>query len=888
MQQEVSVFIYVYDPLVTNNDSLTNEMKSVIKDFESLIKICHQHSESDSQLVIVTESLHCSVLHNLPRQPDMFNCGLFSVAFAIGFNSSEESLEENHKININPDIQSLHCGSICNFQMIRSLKTPLNIQGFRARLTMILSEPLFHFCFPGTIAQEKNIGHDQRGFSLEGSSYCNTQSSSSTQINIEVIKISSESPTNSHSILPCPTTPITYQTNTETNDGINVEQHNDFYLDSSKYYEVHKDQVDDIKDMDEMSDASESGESDHCINMWMDDTEGTSQNLVNPVVDKQNVENRNPEPSVDKNTGMVPICIENFEKITATATGNIDTADNVMTMRLRNISDSNVGYNSTLESKDTFNSSKTFYDEFKESLKDDDMVYQDIIYPSSMDSDDSEFRLDLKTTLQTHSADLYISDLTDTSCDDLQISNADSDSSEPLPLTFDELYKAEKLREQLYKEEKKKKLEKELKADPSFKPSDPTSTTFSSGSSVDDDTSSSPDVSFSFTEEDPIWRISSLRELKAAHVQDRNCISFTSYIALLLETHPTLSKMSTDHFIKEFELEMDAVKKTVGKRKSVYSKQSWHQLPKAIKQYLEAASIMISGDKEILRKFFIDMRLSSSDIPNPNNMGKGYNGTSIDIDSLRSMGNHLGNVIPHGGSTIIMSGKNISTLKKELPKSISYKIWDNKEERGFLELKEVPHFQIMTSRNHKSKIFLCLPNFDSSETCNKSFVLKESFRKTIIDKLIIPAISAMNTPNERINFFSSSRIAMEKSRNEKGQLGNTHIDLSNKGVEQLSKRMQDIITTAEDILTQQAFDFFFLYQIDDIKQFTRVYLNEKQQTKTHISNRGNTDSNKSLPDSSHILAQYTYENGDTLYSEFLKLSDLRPSKLDTIYRLDVG
>ena len=54
---------------------------------------------------------------------------------------------------------------------------------------------------------------------------------------------------------------------------------------------------------------------------------------------------------------------------------------------------------------------------------------------------------------------------------------------------------------------------------------------------------------------------------------------------------------------------------------------------------------MISGDKEILRKFFIDMRLSSSDIPNPNNMGKGYNGTSIDIDSLRSMGNHLGNVI---------------------------------------------------------------------------------------------------------------------------------------------------------------------------------------------------------------------------------------------------
>ena len=100
--------------------------------------------------------------------------------------------------------------------------------------------------------------------------------------------------------------------------------------------------------------------------------------------------------------------------------------------------------------------------------------------------------------------------------------------------------------------------------------------------------------------------------------------------------------------------------------------------------------------------------------------------------------------------------------------------------------------------------------------------------------------------------------------------------------------MQDIITTAEDILTQQAFDFFFLYQIDDIKQFTRVYLNEKQQTKTHISNRGNTDSNKSLPDSSHILAQYTYENGDTLYSEFLKLSDLRPSKLDTIYRLDVG
>jgi len=880
--------------------------------------MCHQHSESDTHLVIVKESIHCPVVHNLPRQQDMFNCGLFSVAFAMGFNSSEDSLEENSMLNINPDIQSLYCGSICNFQVIRSLNTSRNIQLFRARLTMLLSEPLFKFCFPcnmvvktGVLPKrqdqngvtsknfslESGTSHEnkvtQSGFTLVGSSDYHTDGSKSTQISMDKNQFSNNVPRNRNLNLPCPTTPTffnrVYPNSIETKVGIEMEENNELYLDSNKYYEVHEEVVDDIEKSAESSSISESGDCDNFVDLWMDDVEDTSPMEMEPVHDVHYVINNVTGSPDDNNRGTVPICIENFEKITAIAMAKIDTSQHGMSKRHTNQTDKSFCNNSILKSEDIFGLSRNYYDEFKESLQDVSIGYQDIIYPSSMDSDDSEFKLDWKSTLQTPSIDSYLSDSITTSCDDVHSINAESDSSDSVVLTFDEIYTAEKLREQFYQEEKQKKLEKELKSDPSFKPSDHSNTISSTGSYDDDETStSSPDVSFSFTEEDPTWRKSSLRELKAIHEQDCNCISFTNYITLLLETHPTLTKMATDCFIKEFEVEMDTLKKTVGKKKSIFSKQSWHQLPKAIKGYLEAASIMLSGDKKLLQNVFVDMTISSSNTTNPNIMGKGFNGTSIDIDSIRSMDHHLGNAIPAGGSSIIMSGKIISTLKKELPKSISYKIWDNKEKRGFKELKEVPHFQLMTSRNHKSKIFLCLPNLDSSETCSKSFVLKENFRKKIMDTLIIPSISAMNTPNERINFFSSTRIAMEKSRNEKGQLGNTHIDLSNNGVQQLSKRIQDIIATTDDVFIQQAFDFFFLYQIDDIKQFTRVYLTEMQPTSTNISNMKTTDKQKPLPLSSHMLAKYTYENGDTLYSEFVKLSDLRPSKLDTVYRLDVG
>jgi hypothetical protein len=682
--------------------------------------------------------------------------------------------------------------------------------------------------------------------------------------------------------LPCSSTPTlldgVYSNNNETKVDFEIEENNELFLDCNKYYEVHEEIVDDMENSAESGNISESSNSDNSVDMWMDDAEYISPPQMEPVRDEQNVANLLTESPDDNNRGTIPICIENFEKVIATAMVNIDNSQNGMSKRQRNLSE-----NTFL---DTFNSSKTYYDEFKESLQDVGTGYQEIIYPSSMDSNDSEFMFDWKTSLQTPSIDSYMSDSISTSGDDVHSINAESDSSDSVVLTFHEIYTAEKIRQEFYEEEKQKKLEKELKSDPSFKPSDHSSATSSTGSH-DDDLTSSPDVSFAFTEEDPKWRKSSLRELKAIQEQDRHCISFTNYISVLLETHPTLSKLSTDHFIKEFELEMDTLKKPVGK-KNIFSKQYWHQLPKPIKGYLEAASIMISGDKKLLQTVFVDMTMSSSNTLNPNIVGKGFNGTSIDIDSIRSMDNHLANVIPAGGSSIIMSGKNISTLKKELPKSISYKIWDNKEKRGFKELREIPHFQLMTSRNQKGKIFLCLPNLDSSETCSRSFVLKETFRKKIMDTLIIPAITAMNTPNERINFFSSTRIAMEKSRNEKGQLGNTHIDLSNKGVQQLSKMIQDIIATTDDIFILQAFDFFFLYQIDDIKQFTRVYLKEMQPTSTNCSNITNTEEQNPSLESSRMLAKYTYENGDTLYSEFIKLSDLRPSKLDTVYRLDVG
>ena len=924
--------------MVIDNNSLPIEMKTVIRDFIKLINITHQQMEPQSKLTITEESLCCLTVQRLPRQQDAVNCGIYCLAFVMGFNSCVDIMQPNDKQNPDLRYRKLHCGSICNFRILLSLTNSDWVQTFRARLVMILSDPLFTFCFAshGEIlshalqnggpqnsykisdgfvkdAQESGItlsvalvngGHinnpekDDILFQETGKS--NNDPQPQQQSSEKDFEFSSKMTTEAtRMVSPAVASASADRKVKDPNksfSGMDNLENSDSYVDTTISYMVY-DTI--LQEKNNSSNSSNTDGSDTNMShvMWADEiadevAESIPQKARTTMLSKKG-KPENCDETEEKQDTEVPLCMENFQKTISNLRNTDEVSPIVLSPSqsgrpLRTKVGPSNSKNPISACNNSVNDTDTgkYYKEFQESLQEHGSGYQDIIYPSSLESDDSDFKFDWEESSADDTSDSYESDPNSVNDNNLGDNKEGSDSSDSDFLTWQELYYREKLREQIYQDKKKKKIERELKSDPIFQLAETSSSSSSSNSG--DECASSSAVSFTFTEEDPWWRISSLRELKAIHALRRTNISFTKYVSLLLDSHPTLVDMSTKEFISTFELEMDTMKKKIGRVKNIYSKQTWHQLPKRVKEILKAASIMISGDKKLLGAFYVDMRQSSSTSVDEESLHKRYDGTSVDIDSLRGMDSHLHNVIPAGGGTVIMSGRNTSSLKKELPKSISFKLWDNKAELAFKELKEVPHFQLMTSRNQKSKIFLCLPNFESGESCRHNFVLKENYRRELLDTLIIPSITAMNTPNERINFFSSTRIAMEKSRNEKGQLGTSQIDFSEKGVQLLSNIMREKIAASDDIHIQQAFDFFFLYQVDDIKQFTRVYFKEKEPNKAGVPNTISGNENESFNLSLQQSVTYDFEDGKTLYSELQKLSDIRPLKLDTLYRVDVG
>ena len=442
-------------------------------------------------------------------------------------------------------------------------------------------------------------------------------------------------------------------------------------------------------------------------------------------------------------------------------------------------------------------------------------------------------------------------------------------------------------------------LEKQYKVDPLFAQQDD-ETSQQSG----DDSAGTSNITEDGTNiNDPVWRKTAIKNLKTIKNKERKPLAFTSYIQMLLKQHQNIQKMASDKFINQFEQEMDSLKVRVAKKHDVFVKRHWEELPRAIKESLHACHVMISGEQNILNKYWIDMSLSSASTTDTKHSGHGFDGTTFDIDSIRGMSSNLANVLPLGGGTVIMTGTFGSSLKKELSKSIGFKSWNNKKAQSFMQLKEVPHFQLMTGRNQKSKVFLCLPNWESAGICQKNFVLTDKYRRMIFDCLIIPAITAMNRPNERIHIASTTRIAMERVRNEKGQLGTSQFDLSQSAVEELATKMNVIIAASDIELVQQAYDFFFIYQVDDIKQFARV---EMTQNTLFNSEQINLPSIENLKDCSAQLVntkddkgdfifipsndpsvQYNYKFKNNLFEQMNCLTDLIPQER-YIYRLDIG
>ena len=149
LEEQVTVHIYAYDPLVRNNKNLGEAMNKAITHFKRLLSLIHSRYEPQNILQVVTDSLYCPFIKTLPRQTDSFSCGLYCIAFAIGFNSS--SMDGTHDITKSmhkQDRHVLYCGSNCNFKQLFQLTTSASVTAFRHEILLLVAQPLLTFCFP--------------------------------------------------------------------------------------------------------------------------------------------------------------------------------------------------------------------------------------------------------------------------------------------------------------------------------------------------------------------------------------------------------------------------------------------------------------------------------------------------------------------------------------------------------------------------------------------------------------------------------------------------------------------------------------------------------------------------------------------------------------------